>query len=118
MLNEIRDLPPGVIGFEVSGKLHTSDYRDILQPALQQAAAVGEVRIVIVIPEFEGFSAGAFWEDVKMGVEHWRAWKRIALVTDVGWMAQATRWFGWMTPGDVRQFSLEQRDDAIAWAAS
>jgi enoyl-CoA hydratase/carnithine racemase len=59
MLNEIRDLPPGVIGFEVSGKLHTSDYRDILQPALQQAAATGEVRIVIVIPEFKGFSAGA-----------------------------------------------------------
>ena len=33
MLNEIRDLPPGVIGFEVSGKLETSDYRDILQAA-------------------------------------------------------------------------------------
>ena len=117
MLNEIRDLPPGVIGFEVSGKLETSDYRDILQPALQQAAAAGEVRIVVVIPEFEWFTAGAFWEDLKMGVEHWRAWKRIALVTDIAWMAQATKWFGWMTPGEVRQFSMAQRDDAIAWAA-
>ena len=26
MLNDIPDLPPGVIGFEVSGKLETEDY--------------------------------------------------------------------------------------------
>jgi hypothetical protein len=32
-------------------------------------------------------------------------------------MAQATKWFGWMTPGEVRQFATAQRDDAIAWAA-
>jgi hypothetical protein len=117
MLNEIQDLPAGVIGFEVSGKLETSDYRDLLLPALQKAAAAGEVRIVVVMPEFSGFTAGALWEDVKMGIEHWRAWKRIALVTDVGWMAQATNWFGWMTPGDVKHFPLAQRDAAIAWAA-
>ena len=41
MLNEILDLPPGVIGFEVSGKLETADYRDVLHPALQAAAAKG-----------------------------------------------------------------------------
>jgi hypothetical protein len=117
MLNHIEGLPAGVIGFEISGKLQTSDYRDILQPALHEAAAAGEVRIVIVMPEFDGFSAGAFWEDLKIGVEHWRAWKRVALVTDIGWMAQATKWFGWMIPGEVRQFGMAQRDEAIAWAA-
>jgi hypothetical protein len=117
MLNEISDLPAGVIGFEVSGKLETSDYRDVLLPALEKAASDGEVRIVIVMPEFPGLSAGALWQDLKIGVEHWRAWKRTALVTDIGWMANATHWFGWMTPGDVKHFPLAQRDEAIAWAA-
>jgi SpoIIAA-like len=117
MLNELPDLPSGVIGFEVSGKLRTEDYRDILQPALQAAAATGEVRVVIVIPKFEGFSGGALWQDLKMGVEHWRAWKRIALVTDVEWMAHGTDWFGWMTPGEVKHFPLAERPAAIAWAA-
>ena len=72
---------------------------------------------MIVIPEFHGMSGGALWLDLKVGVEHLRAWKRIALVTDIEWMKQMTTLFGWMTPGEVRQFSLAQRDEAIAWAA-
>jgi len=117
MLNEIADLPSGVIGFEVAGRLQTEDYRDVLLPALQKAVADGEVRIVIVIPSFEGMSGGALWQDLKMGVGHWGAWKRIALVTDVEWMVHAADWFGWMTPGEVRHFPLAERAAAIAWAA-
>jgi hypothetical protein len=117
MLNEMPDLPPGVIGFEASGKLRSEDYRDILLPALQRASADGEVRIVIVIPKFEGFSGGALWQDLRMGVEHWSAWKRIALVTDIDWMAHGTEWFGWMTPGEVKHFPLADRSAAVEWAA-
>jgi SpoIIAA-like len=101
----------------VSGKLETDDYRDTLVPAVQVAAANGEVRIVMVIPKFEGFSVGALWPDLKLGVEHWRASKRIALVADVEWMIHETQCFGWMTPGDVRHFPLAERRAAIAWAA-
>jgi hypothetical protein len=117
MLNAIADLPPGVIGFEVSGKLQTEDYRDVLLPALQKAAANGEVRIVIVLPKFDGATGGAIWQDLKMGVEHWRAWKRIAVVTDVEWMIHGVDWFGWMTPGEVKRFPLAERAAAVAWVS-
>jgi len=50
-------------------------------------------------------------------MEHLRAWKRIALVTDIEWMNLMTTMFGWMTPGEVRHFPLAQREEAIAWAA-
>jgi SpoIIAA-like len=117
MLNAITDVPPSVIGFEAAGKLTAEDYRDVLLPAIQNAAASGEVRIVIVMPAFDGFTPGALWQDLKMGVENWRAWERIALVTDVDWMRHGTEWFGWMTPGEVQHFPLDQRAEAIAWAA-
>jgi hypothetical protein len=29
-----------------------------------------------------------------------------------------TTLFGWMTPGEVRQFPLAQRDEAVAWVAA
>ena len=80
--------------------------------------ATGGVRVLIVMPTFDGFSGGALWQDLTMGVEHWRAWKRIASVTDVGWMVHGVQWFGWMTPGEVRHFPLANRDAAIAWLAS
>jgi hypothetical protein len=118
MIKELDGLPPGVIGFETAGKLSAEDYRDVVLPALERAAATGEVRFVVVIPEFQGMSGGALWQDLKVGVEHLRAWKRIALVTDIDWMSDVTALFGWMTPGQVKVFRLAQREEAIRWAAA
>ena len=118
MIKELSGMPAGVIGFEASGKMRAEDYRDVVLPALEHAAAAGEVRFVIVIHDFDGMSGGALWQDLKVGVEHFRAWKRIALVTDIEWMKNMTSLFGWMTPGEVRHFPLAQRDEAIAWAAA
>jgi hypothetical protein len=118
MIRELTDLPAGVIGFEVTDKLRAEDYRDVMIPALERAAAGGEVRFVIVIPEFHGMSGGAWWQDMKLGIEHFRAWKRVALITDVEWMDHMITFFGWMTPGEVKHFPLAQRDEAIAWVAA
>jgi hypothetical protein len=117
MMQELSDLPAGVIGFEASGRLRAEDYRDVILPALERAAAVGEVRFVIVMRDFDGMSGEAVWQDLKVGFEHLRKWKRIALVTDIAWMRDLTSLFGWMTPGEVKTFPLAQQDEAIAWAA-
>ncbi len=116
-MKELSDLPAGVIGFEASGRIRAEDYRDVVLPALERAAAAGEVRFVIVMRDFDGMSGGAVWQDLKVGFEHLRKWKRIALVTDIAWMRDLTSLFGWMTPGEVRTFSLAQQDEAITWAA-
>ena len=116
MITELSGLPDGVVGFEASGKLAAEDYRDVVLPAIAKALAAGDGRVVIVIRDFDGLSGGALWQDLKMGVEHLRGWKKIALVTDIGWMSHATDLFGWMTPGETKTFSLDERDDAIAWA--
>jgi stage II sporulation SpoAA-like protein len=117
MITELTDLPAGVIGFETSGKLRAEDYRDVLLPAIEDAAKAGDVRLVIVISSFDGMTPSALWQDLKMGVEHLRAWKRTAVVTDIGWVTHTTAMFGWMTPGQTRHFPLAERDAAIAWAA-
>jgi hypothetical protein len=53
----------------------------------------------------------------RVGVEHLRDWKRIAVVTDIEWVTHLTGLFGWMTPGETKTFPLDQRDEAIAWVA-
>src|SRR6188472_2992594 len=99
MLTTLTDLPDGVIGFEGAGKLEKRDYTEVLKPAIE--AAGKDVRVVLVFPEWDGMTSGAFWEDLKMGVQHLTTWKRIALVTDLTWMHRLTSLFGWMTPGDL-----------------
>jgi SpoIIAA-like len=117
MIEELDGLPAGVIGFELSGKVRAEDYRDVIIPAVERAAKEGGVRFVIVMAGFDGMSGGALWQDLKVGVEHFRAWKRIALVTDIEWMRHLTDLFGWMTPGEAKAFPLAQREEAIDWVA-
>ena len=118
MITELDGLPEGVIGFEASGKIAAEDYRDVVLPAVEQAARAGDVRFLIVMRSFDGMSGGAVWEDLKIGLEHLRSWKRIALVTDIGWMTHAIDLFGWMTPGETKTFTLGERDQAVEWVAS
>ena len=118
MMQVLGDLPEGVVGIEASGTLRAEDYRDVLLPAIQAGARAGDLRVMIVIPGFDGITPGAMWQDLSMGIEHLSGWKRIALVTDVEWMRHMTTLFGWMTPGEVKQFPLAARDDAVAWVAA
>ena len=119
MLETLTDLPAGVIGFTAVGKLHSDDYKDVLIPAVEEKIAAGEdIRVLLVFPTFDGLSAGATWEDLKMGIGHLTHWKRIALVTDIEWMIHLTHLFGWMTPGEMKRFPLDQRDAAVAWVAT
>jgi hypothetical protein len=38
-------------------------------------------------------------------------------VTDIPWMAHATRLFLWMIPGEARVFPLAELEQAKAWVA-
>jgi SpoIIAA-like len=118
MIQELDGMPRGVTGFETSGKLRAEDYRDVVLPALERAASSGEVRFLLVINDFEGMSGGALWQDLKMGFEHLRSWKRIAVVTDIPWVTHLTDLFGWMTPGETRTFPKAEREAAVEWVAA
>jgi hypothetical protein len=112
----------GTIGFRATGRVTKDEYRDILEPALRTAAQSGDVRLVFAVgPDFEKFEAGALFEDTKTGVTlglgHPKAWKRMALVTDVDWIAKALHMFGWLTPGEVKLYQLEGLEEAKAWVA-
>ncbi len=118
MIKRLDGVPAGVIGFEAEGKIRAEDFRDVVIPALEEAAKAGEVRFLMVMREFDGMSGGALWQDLKVALEHLRAWKRIALVTDIAWMTHMIALFGWMIPGDSRAFSIGHLDEAMAWVAA
>jgi hypothetical protein len=117
MISKLDGLPLGVIGFEAGGEIAAEDYRDVVLPAVEQAAEDGDIRFLIVMRDFDGMSGGAIWQDLKIGIAHLHAWKKIALVSDIGWMIHFTDLFGWMTPGETRTFPLAQKEQAIEWVA-
>lgn len=118
MIEPLTGMPDGVMGFTATGEIEADDYTKVLIPAVEEQVAAGnELRMVLVFERWDGFSGGAAWQDMKMGIEHLTHWKRIALVTDIEWMIHLTQLFGWMTPGEMKRFPLAERDAAVAWAA-
>ena len=119
MLKLIEDLPDGVVGVEAHGKVTAEDYENVLVPAVEAARKDGKVRLLYVFgDDFPDYSAGAAWEDAKLGLGHLRSWERIAVVSDEDWLRRAIGGLGWLMPGEIRVFKLDDLDDAREWVAS
>ncbi len=119
MFKPIADLPDSVVGFTAQGKLHADDYKQTLIPAIEDLIArTGKARVLLVLgPDWEGYSAGAMLDDAKLGIQHARAWERFALVSDADWIRHVATLFGWIVPGDVRSFPFAELEEATAWVS-
>lgn len=121
MIELLADMPQGVTGIRVSGRLRGDELRE-LKPELEELLHTGEIRIVEVIaPDYEGFGPGGFVEDIKLGFgavfPHHSAFKRIAVVSDKDWVAHVLHALAWMVPGDLAVFGLDELERAKEWAA-
>lgn len=122
MIEQLTDMPAGVVGISVSGRLRGDDLRQF-RPAMDKLLESGdEIRIVEVIsPDYEGFGPGGLAEDIKLGfgalLKHHSAMKRIAVVSDKDWVRHAMHAFAWMVPGELAVFGADELDEAKRWAA-
>ena len=122
MIEVLPDMPEGVIGIRVSGRLRGDDLREF-KPAMEGLLKTGEIRIVEVIAsDYEGFGPGGLVEDLKLGFgalfRHHSAFKRIAVVSDKEWVAHTLHALAWMVPGELALFGLDEIERAKEWAAS
>jgi len=121
MIERIQDMPAGTIGLRASGKLSKDEYVAVLEPALREGVASGELRLLFVLTDFDGLELGALPEDVRTGLRAWvrdhSTWKRFALVTNTEWVAKAMHMFAWMTPGEVLIRDLDGFEEAKTWVA-
>ncbi|WP_059016564.1 STAS/SEC14 domain-containing protein [Mycobacterium sp. M26] len=122
MIEVLSDMPAGVTGFRVSGRLSGAELRDFRPVFDGQLERGDDVRIVEVIDhDYEGFGPGGLAEDLKLGFgtvyPHHAAFKRIAIVTDKDWIAHTLHALAWLVPGECAVFGLDDLEQAKQWAA-
>ncbi|MCV7230315.1 STAS/SEC14 domain-containing protein [Mycolicibacterium komossense] len=121
MIEVLSDLPAGVSGIRVSGRLNREDMRGF-KPTMDELLRTDEIRFVEVIADdYQGFGPGGLAEDLKLGFgalfRHHAAFKRIAVVSDKEWVAHTLHALAWMVPGELSLFRLGDLDQAKTWAA-
>ena len=106
----------------MTGEVEREDYDNVLTPELNRALAGGPLRTLYLIETLDKIEPAALWADAKLGfdlgVRHRDAWVRSAIVTDIHWMARATKLFAWMIPGEARVFGLAELEQAKSWIAA
>ena len=120
MAEAIADMPPGTLGFRVSGRMTREDYVQVLVPPLREAVKAGEpLRVLYLIGPELHMQPEAVWQDLKLeaelGIKHRDAWERIAVVTDLDWIWRAFELFSWMVPGEMCLFREREAEQAKRW---
>lgn len=120
MLELLSGFPDNVVAIEGVGEVNADDYREVLIPATEAALkSSNRIRLLYVLGErFEGVTAGAALEDLKLGLEHLLGWETMAVVTDVEWIGHTLRAIGWMIPAKMRVYPTSERAEAEAWVLS
>ncbi|MGA7990702.1 MAG: STAS/SEC14 domain-containing protein [Thermoanaerobaculia bacterium] len=116
----MRELPENVVAISASGRVTGEDYTAVLVPAVEKALARRErIRFLYLLgPAFEGFTASALWDDAAVGFGHRKAFERIAVVTDVPWVADAMTLFAFLAPCPVRVFGTTDLTEAKTWVSA
>ena len=96
MIEIIQGLPSNVVGLRAKGKVHATDYREVLKPAIDEVLKTGaKLRLLYVLgDEFEGYTGGALWEDTKTAVADWKSCDKVAVVTDTRWVIDGIKLVG------------------------
>lgn len=115
----IDGLPSDVIAFKVKGTVTSQDYETMLTPLVEERLKQHDKLKVLCVmdDDFGSFTAGAMWDDARLGFMHYSDFAKLALVTDIGWVRTATKFFAPLIPSEVHVFDLDQLDNAKAWVS-
>lgn len=117
MIVELGGFPNNVVAVQADGQVTGEDYSKTLVPAVEKKfAEFDKVRLLYQIgPDFKRFTTTALWEDAKIGLHHLDGFERIAVVTDVAWIARLVDGISDTIPGATRCFALADINAATAW---
>ena len=120
MIEILPESQANLVAVQASESLSTEDYSQIWIPKLINAIDThGKIRALIVFDaSFQGWQAGAIWEDARFGFQHANDFEKIALVGASHWIEAVSRLFGHLMEGSVKTFTAEQRAQAFAWVSA
>jgi hypothetical protein len=114
MLSVIED-KSNVLKVRVGGKLTPEDYNFFLPEVERLIEQFGKIRVLFVMEQFEGWTMGALWEDIKFDAKHFADIERLAFVGETKWQKGMSVFCKPFTTAKIRYFDKSQRDQAEEW---
>jgi hypothetical protein len=107
-----------VLEVRVTGKLTKEAYQKFVPAVDGQIKEYGKLRILFIMRDFHGWTAGAMWEDLKFDLKHWKDIERLAIVGDKKWEKGMAAFCKPFTKATIRYFDAAQIEEARQWLES
>jgi hypothetical protein len=106
-----------VVAMRATGTVDHEDYQRVIVPAIdRKIESHPRIRVLYELgDDFTGYSAGALWDDAKLGMHHYRSFEKAAVVTEAEWIRKSITFFRFLIPCPVRLFHIEELPQAIDW---
>ncbi|MGB3509339.1 MAG: STAS/SEC14 domain-containing protein [Microcoleaceae cyanobacterium] len=108
-----------IVGFNIDGKIETSDIDKVTNLVEQRLKSQTKLRVYVEVKNLQGISLEAFWEDLKFALRHLKDFDKKAVVCEEGWMtklaAASNKIF---TNIEVKCFTFSEKDQAMEWVKS
>ena len=119
MLQRMRDMPAGTIGFEAIGEVEDDDWEETVEPVLRHEMADGrKIRLLYLLgADARDVEGDAVTADTGFRARHATSFERVAVVSDEDWMRPAVRALSALLPGKAKAFRVHDLAAAKAWLA-
>jgi len=104
-----------IVTLKFREKLDRADYEMFVPMIESQMRSGSPIRLLVELHDFEGWTAGALWEDTKFAAKHFNDIERLAVVGESRWQKGITVFVKPFTSADVRYFEMQEIDKAREW---
>lgn len=104
-----------ILVLHVTGKVVKADYEECASHFERLVRQFGKLRVLFDLTGFQGFDAGALWEEIKFDIKHFADIERIAVVGDKKWQHGMTTFFKPFTKATLRYFDHADAIEARTW---
>jgi len=104
-----------VLEVALTGRLMKVDYETFVPAVERLIEQHGKIRLLVVMHDFHGWTAGALWADTKFATHHFKDIERLAVVGETKWQHGMAVFCKPFTAATVRYFDHTETDHARSW---
>jgi hypothetical protein len=104
-----------IVEVQATGRLTKEDYESFVPMTEAKIKVHGKIRILFIMHDFHGWSAGAAWEDFKFDLKHFNHIERLAIVGETSWEKGMSVFCRPFTTAEIKYFDHANTNQAREW---
>lgn len=106
----------GYLELTVDGPIGRADYEAAVKAVDTLLERHSQIDVVEVVGHIGWVEAEVWWKDIVFHLHHRNFLRRVAVVSDRGWVGPVTRLFAPLYPCAIRSFAMAEIEEARRWA--